>query len=340
MIPKLKTLIISPDTSFFDDFLSTALSPYRFNIITTTSISDAKKIILEEKGLIGSIFFDISEHHCDNPIEEMVDLRSPYFPEVILCMKTTSEDDKTYALPIIEYIRGGACNAMRVPTYDSEIQWLAKKAATTYLTRKKVVESLAPDHSERMNEFFNLVMSRKEQGLPISYNELELFFLPKNDSVSLQEILSKVNTPPIEDYKNTTILIVEDEEKAVQQYKRYLDRFCYSIVVAGSGKETLQQLNNTPSIDIVILDVRLGDTTGDELISIIKEKHPKAEIIMVTAYTEFDLIINTLQKGAFDFLVKGELDMPLINQKIIQALHKRLFEDFVQNNLTVREVLS
>ncbi|MCP4051284.1 MAG: hypothetical protein GY730_11340 [bacterium] len=54
---------------------------------------------------------------------------------------------------------------------------------------------------------------------------------------------------------------------------------------------------------------------------------------MAAAFTEFDLIINTLKSGTFDFLVKRELDIAVINQKVIQALHKQNFENFFHNLL-------
>ncbi|MCP4051283.1 MAG: hypothetical protein GY730_11335 [bacterium] len=69
--------------------------------------------------------------------------------------------------------------------------------------------------------------------------------------------MAKVDTPPVEDYKNTTILIVEDEMKAVPSYNKYLERNCYNIIVTNSGKEALERLEDTDNINVVvILDVR------------------------------------------------------------------------------------
>ncbi|MBT6121080.1 response regulator [bacterium] len=331
---RLETLIISPDDKFYENFFQSVFEPNRFLVKHATTIEEAGALLRASNRTIGSIFLDISETSDKDPAEYMHELRTPFFPEISLCVKTTKDDDTTFARPIIDYIRSGAHGVIRLPTYDSEILWLAKKALTLYLTRKRVIDHLGhPDYSDRMAQFFNLLMSRKERGLPVSYKELELFFLPKNKLMDLDKIAEKVKRPPVDDYKNTTILIIEDEIKTSEWYKEYLERNCFNVLVANSGKHALEILTKSHPIHVVILDVELGDMTGNDLIPTIKKKYPKAEIIMVTAFTEFDLIIHTLKLGAFDYLVKSETDLSIINQKIIQALHKRYFEDFFQDYL-------
>ena len=334
MLPRVELLFISPNKSFYERYFQTILEPNRFLVNITETIEDAKNILEQSNGAIGSIFLDITELKTHAPADVLLQLRTQHHPEVVLCVCTKKEDDPAFVLPIVDYMRSGAYGVLKLPTYDREILWIAKQTLTIYLTRKRVMDTFThPDYAERMTQFYTLLLSRKQKGLPISYKELERFFLPKHKDINLEEILTSTKIPPIQDYKDTTILIVEDEIKTSQWYQDYFERNCYTVITANSGKETLQKLETTDTINIVILDVELGDMTGNELIPEIKKKHPRSEIIMVTAFSEFDLIINTLKLGAFDFLVKSETTLAIINQKIIQALHKRHFEDFFQRYL-------
>ena len=177
---RLETLIISKDNNFYEEFFQSVLESNRFLVKRAATIAEARDLLHQSNGAIGSIFLDITETSDKDPAEYMHDLRNPFFPEVILCVKTDKDDDKTFARPIIDYIRSGAHGVIRLPTYESEVLWLAKKALTLYLTRKRVIDNLEhPDYSDRMAQFFNLLMSRKERGLPLSYKELELFFSTK-----------------------------------------------------------------------------------------------------------------------------------------------------------------
>lgn len=334
MLPRVKLLFISTNEQFYERYFQSILEPNRFLVHCATTLAEGKQCIEDAQGAIGSVFLDITDTQNQDPAETLLQLRSTYFPEIVLCICTKKENDPSFVLPIVDYMRSGAYGVLKLPTYDREILWIAKQTLTIYLSRKRVMDNFThPDYTERMRQFYTLLLSRKQKGLPIAYKELELFFLPKHKDINLEEVLTSVKTPPIKEYKNTTILIAEDEVKTSQWYQDYFERNCYTVITANSGKQTLELLDTTDSISIVILDVELGDMTGNDLIPEIKKKHPKAEIIMVTAFSEFDLIINTLRLGAFDFLVKSETTLAVINQKIIQALHKRHFEDFFQTYL-------
>lgn len=71
--------------------------------------------------------------------------------------------------------------------------------------------------------------------------------------------------------------------------------------------------------DVILCDVKLPDGNGVELTSILKEKYPATEIILLTAYGNIPDGVQAIKNGAFDYIVKGD-----DNNKIIPLIHKAI----------------
>lgn len=71
-----------------------------------------------------------------------------------------------------------------------------------------------------------------------------------------------------------------------------------------SGEEMLKNL--TPKVKVVTLDYRLGDTTGDQLLPLIKKVSPSTEVIVVSEQSDISVAIELLKLGAYDYIVKSE----------------------------------
>ena len=83
-----------------------------------------------------------------------------------------------------------------------------------------------------------------------------------------------------------------------------------------SGEEALEQIPaETP--DVVLMDINLPQMNGIECVSRLKQKMPKAQVLMLTTYEEGDLIFDSLRKGASGYLLK---DMP--PAELIEAIEE------------------
>ncbi len=71
-----------------------------------------------------------------------------------------------------------------------------------------------------------------------------------------------------------------------------------------SGEEMLRELSDI--VDVVTLDYRLPDTTGDVLLKKIKERSPNTEVIIISEQSEITTAVELLKLGAYDYLVKSE----------------------------------
>jgi two-component system NtrC family response regulator len=115
-----------------------------------------------------------------------------------------------------------------------------------------------------------------------------------------------------------TILIIDDEPQLRQLLARLLSVEGFEVLEADSVKSGLKQLEKY-SFEVVLLDVKLPDGNGVELVKTIKEKYLETEIILQTAYGNIADGVSAIKNGAFDYLVKGDDNnkiIPLINKAI------------------------
>ena len=101
--------------------------------------------------------------------------------------------------------------------------------------------------------------------------------------------------------KQKTILCVDDEPIIRELCASALDN--YHVLLAENGLEALQILE-TEDIDIVLSDITMPEMSGLELLKEIKGQRPDQSVILMTGYTDKDLILEALQTGADNFITK------------------------------------
>lgn len=99
------------------------------------------------------------------------------------------------------------------------------------------------------------------------------------------------------------LLMVEDTASVAALYRSFLFPLGITIDIVGSGKEALEFLkDNIP--DLILLDLRLPDMTGMDVLHITKERYPDIPIIFMTAHGSIDTAVEAMRYGAQDFLIK------------------------------------
>ncbi|MEW6738674.1 MAG: response regulator [Nitrospirota bacterium] len=98
-----------------------------------------------------------------------------------------------------------------------------------------------------------------------------------------------------------TILLVEDDVVVINIIKVSLEGK-YNILIASNCSRALKQLKN--HIDLAIINYKLPDCNGLDLLKEIREVKPALPAIMITAYSTEDMIINALRAGATDYIKK------------------------------------
>lgn len=126
---------------------------------------------------------------------------------------------------------------------------------------------------------------------------------------------------------NIKAVIAEDDFRVAKIHEKFLVNYKEIEVVgkALNGKETLDMLKQT-NPDLLLLDIYMPDQLGTDLLPIIRKEHPNVDIIMITAATDKEMLVEALHYGVEHFLIKP-VKMELFHETIGEYLRKaELFE--------------
>jgi DNA-binding response OmpR family regulator len=99
------------------------------------------------------------------------------------------------------------------------------------------------------------------------------------------------------------MLIVEDEQDLCECLQEFFTMRGFSVVSAFSGEEALDQLKENPP-DVILLDIILPGLSGIEVLRRVKQLHPRARVIMVTALDQEELRQQAHLYGAAAYITK------------------------------------
>ena len=135
-----------------------------------------------------------------------------------------------------------------------------------------------------------------------------------------------------------SILIVDDDEVMQETLSDVLRKRGYEIFSVGSGNETLAVIRKSV-IDLVLLDMRLPDGDGLEVLNRIKELDTEILVIIMTAYSDVQTAVTAMKSGAYHYInkpfeleelklliEKGLETKSLINE--VRRLHRQQKEEF------------
>ena len=126
------------------------------------------------------------------------------------------------------------------------------------------------------------------------------------------------------------IFVVDDEEHMRLLYSEELNEAGYEVVTAEGGYRLLERIEEEKP-DLVILDIKMGDCNGLDILQDIRNHFYDLPVILSTAYDSFKEDIKSI---AADFYVVKSFDLTKLKEKIAIALETRLPVD----NLTLHEL--
>ena len=99
------------------------------------------------------------------------------------------------------------------------------------------------------------------------------------------------------------ILVIDDEEVVGKSCARILEPAGYQVEYETSPKKGLEKVESG-AYDLVLLDLRMPEMDGIEVLKKIKEKRPETEVVIITAFSSVDTAVETLKLGAKDYVPK------------------------------------
>ena len=132
-----------------------------------------------------------------------------------------------------------------------------------------------------------------------------------------------------------TILLVEDESSVRSVLFRKLSHKGYHVVTSTLLQEAKSFILSSLKIDLAIIDLKLPDGNGMDLMPLIQKTNPNAETIVLTGYGTIELAVNASKQGVFQFITKPFDLNPFLNIVDRALFHKSL----IAENKTLRSHL-
>ncbi len=121
------------------------------------------------------------------------------------------------------------------------------------------------------------------------------------------------------------ILIVDDEQTQREMLQGFLEKQGYKVVIASGGHEALHLFESMP-VQLVLLDHRMDDMNGDEVLEKMRATSPLLRAIMISAHGDISTAVKVMRLGADDFMEKP-VDLTDLMAKVRQ----------IEQNLAVQE---
>ena len=99
------------------------------------------------------------------------------------------------------------------------------------------------------------------------------------------------------------VLVVDDEPNIRRALRTTIEAVGHAVSEAGNSAEALRVVQLHPT-DLALLDLRLGDQSGMDLIEPLLAREPKLAIVIITAFASIDTAVEAMKRGAFDYLPK------------------------------------
>jgi DNA-binding NtrC family response regulator len=126
------------------------------------------------------------------------------------------------------------------------------------------------------------------------------------------------------------ILLVDDEVEILESCQRCLNTSGYHDVLTVSDSRTVMDLLRRQEVTVIVLDLRMPHVTGLELLPQIVSQFPHIPVILATANSDVETVVNCVKEGAFDYLVK-----PIEVKRLVTSVRKALDLHSLSSELSV-----
>ena len=117
---------------------------------------------------------------------------------------------------------------------------------------------------------------------------------------------------------NKKILICDDEDGIRESLKLILSDH-YDLILTKDGFQCLDCLSHAQDIGLVLLDIKMPQKNGLDILQQIKEKYPQLNVVMITGYRVVETAAEAVRLGAAGYIVK-----PFKSEEVLEAVKSAL----------------
>jgi len=122
--------------------------------------------------------------------------------------------------------------------------------------------------------------------------------------------------------EKASILIIDDDKDTRRGLSKILEEKGYEIETAGTGQEAIKKAEEK-FFNLALLDIKLPDVEGTELLATLKKIHPDTDVIIVTGYASLENTMQALNGGASAYMTK-----PIKLNKFFATIRKLLQKQY------------
>jgi len=133
--------------------------------------------------------------------------------------------------------------------------------------------------------------------------------------------------------RRARLLVIDDDKSITDAMSMMFERLGYVVDVANSGREAIQKSGEN-FYHVALIDIRLPDMSGVELLTKLKESYPKMVKIIITGYPDLENSVQALNVGADGYVIK-----PFKPQELTATIKKKMKEQ-AESAATTQEHLA
>ena len=122
------------------------------------------------------------------------------------------------------------------------------------------------------------------------------------------------------------VLVVDDERLVLRAVAEVLKRGGCEVVAIEDSVEGLAAALE-PTIDVCVVDIKMPNVSGLEILSEVKQKRPEVEVIMMTAFATVETAVSAVKAGAYDYLTKPFDDIDGVLRVVLKAYERKALLD-------------
>ncbi|HZY46437.1 MAG TPA: response regulator [Candidatus Bathyarchaeia archaeon] len=124
------------------------------------------------------------------------------------------------------------------------------------------------------------------------------------------------------------ILLVDDDKAILTSFRDLLLPLGYDVDVAETGREALDK-SDSKFYSLAIIDIKLPDMEGTELLARLRKNYPKTRKVMITGYPTLENAVNSVNLRADAYLVK-----PVAPEEFLRVVDEQIREQSSEENVT------
>jgi DNA-binding NtrC family response regulator len=118
------------------------------------------------------------------------------------------------------------------------------------------------------------------------------------------------------------ILVVDDERPLLRSLARILEADSQHVTLA-DDPERLDAVLDDPALDVILVDLVMGRTSGLDVLERVKRERPEVEVIVMTGHASIESAVGCMRSGAFDYLQKPFDDVHRVRTTVRKAVERR-----------------